>query len=175
MATAMLSGCLVEDPPTYAAPERTPPRLSLNQTQPPLDQIYVTQVGAKINFSIPVAAEDDGVSLQGFLLVDFDGTLPFSAWELGMTLPPSTLDDTTRKLEFSRQITKTFAPGDYLGCHRVTLRVSHISNFNINAPPDVFDRTDVAEAYWWLNVIDPAKGQDGSVLVDCPRASAEEP
>lgn len=113
--------------------------------------------------------------LQAYLLVDYDGTAPFSAWEFGTAIPASTLDDVNRKVEFSRQITKTFARGDYLRCHRVTLRVSHQSNFNLSAPPDVLDRDDVAEAYWWLNVIDPAQGQDGSVLVDCPGESVEGP
>jgi hypothetical protein len=177
VAVAMLPGCLVEDPPEYRAPTRTPPRLNLTRALPSPDQIRITRRGSTIPFEIPVSSEDDGVGLAGFLLVDYDGVSRWSQWG-GAELPPSTLDDGDRKLQFNPTVdaTNDFADEDeLLGCHRVTLRVTHRDNFILGTIPLVVDPADVAEAYWYLNVIGSSPTEDPSVLRNCPQASAESP
>lgn len=174
-AVAMLSGCLVEDPPSYTAPTRTPPRLNLPGAFPPPDQVWVTEKGKSVPFEIPVSSEDDGIGLLGFLLVDYDGADNWLPWGERSELPASTLDDDDRKLQFNPTVGGSgFAlAGTEVGCHRVTLRVSHRDNYQ-PASILVVDRADVAEAYWTLNVIDPNVG-DVTPLSDCPQASVGNP
>jgi hypothetical protein len=168
MATAMLSGCLVEDPPEYTAPTRTPPRLNLTQTLPPIDQIRVAQLDEVVDFQIAVSSEDAGVLVRGYLMIDYRGGVEWSTWA-GDFVPASTLADDTRKLNFHPTVTQErFGGEDATGCHRITLRVAHGDSFDYSHLPVVTNQEDVAEAYWWLNVIDPSSGQDGSVLVGCP-------
>jgi hypothetical protein len=172
----MLSGCLVEDPPEYTAPTRTPPRLNLTQTEPPIDQVWVTQVNEIVPFKIGVSSEDDGVALRGYLLVDYPGGVDWPSWAAN-SVPASTLDDPNpRDLIFKPSVKEElFGRDAAIGCHRITLRVAHIDNFNYDLVPLVLNPRDVAEAHWWFNVIDPSSGQDGSVLTGCPTASKDDP
>jgi hypothetical protein len=162
----MLSGCLVEDPPDYTPPTRTPPRLNLTQTKPIINEVYVTTLGETIDFEIGVTSEDAGVEVHGYLMVDYPGGVRWSTWD-GARVAPSTLEDVSRRLTFRVTVEQGELRGDTYGCHRVTLRVAHADNFDQVKLPLTFDKEDVAEAYWWLNVIDPESGQDGSVLEGC--------
>jgi hypothetical protein len=162
-----MTACLVDDPPPYTAPSQTPPRLDYHDALPLLDQVIIAKTGDTLNFSIPVASEDAGDVIQAFLLLDYSGgrATPLDA----DNLPPSTLDNTKRKLSLSWTvgIQGTAAPAP--GCHRLTLRVTHRQNIKLDTFPDVVDSADLAEAYWWVNVdSDPTLG---NTLVDCPLAS----
>jgi len=159
---SMLGGCIIEDPPPYTEPKRTPPRLDLRQAAPLIDQVIVTRSGDNVAFNVPVASEDAGDPIQGILFLDLNlGNENALLKAKGIAfLDPSTLDDTMREpwsLEWQVD------PG-LSGCHRLTLVVTHLSNFGDNYK--VKDKTDQAIAVWWANVNAP----DPQTLVQCPLA-----
>ena len=167
----MLSGCLVDDPPPYTQPNKTPPRLDYHHALPLLNQVIVRKTGDTLEFDVPVASEDAGEDLNSLLLLDYAGGADPSKVVpgTGQTITASTLDDTSRHIK-TKWTVSFFGEK---GCHRLTLRVTHKSNVNINNFPDVFNDTDLAEAYWWANL--DADPTSGNMLVDCPQASEAPP
>jgi hypothetical protein len=172
IASSMLPACLIDDPPPLTQAHQTPPRLDQRKALPLLAEVIVAKTNDLLQFEIPVSSEDAGEGLNAFLYLDYrgdqvdsesGGTLPADSVS-GGNLPPSTLEDTERApLSFVWQVRRV-PPG----CHRLTLRVAHLSNLP-NAYSPVLDATDLAEAYWWMNLdVDPALG---NTLVDCPLAS----
>jgi hypothetical protein len=160
----MLSGCLVDDPPPFTPPQKTPPRLDYRKAFPGLDQVFVTSFPDVHTFEMPVTSEDNGEALTGALLLDFDG-LDGQPLTPGSFLPPSTLADTSRRvLSLPWRVSNQIEPG----CHRITLRVTHVGNTRTTIF-DVIDQNDVAEAYWHANInVTP---ENASSLVKCPGAS----
>jgi hypothetical protein len=76
----------------------------------------------------------------------------------------STADDDSRAFN----IDWTVDSRGVAGCHRITLRVTHRSNLDIRNP-NVVDKADLAEAYWWVNIdTDPTLA---NTLLNCPQAS----
>jgi hypothetical protein len=163
----MPSACLVDDPPAYVAPKQTPPRLDYRSAEPRLDEVYVARVSDNLTFRMPVVSEDAGDTLFGIMLLDYASGIDAGIGRV--RLPPSTLDDTTRVFQIDWQVSKLVAPG----CHRFTLRATHELNLDVLNIPKLFDPTDSAEAYWWVNVVDPDpdNATDSNMLVDCPGAS----
>jgi hypothetical protein len=158
-ALSMLSGCLVEDPPPYTPPTRTAPRLDTRRAEPLQNNIVIVDKGDPIVFRVPVVSEDAGEPVQALLFVD---SFPFNV--NSDVVPASTLDDLSRRFELSYNGVPVI---DY-GCHRMMVRVSHQSNFNFQTDAGVpIDENDVADAYWWINVVDLAGGDDGAVLRNC--------
>ena len=165
MATlSMLSGCLVDDPPPYPTAQQTPPRLDYAKASPGLDQVLVTSFPDLVTFEMPVTSEDAGDELAAVLLLDYDGQ---GGEQLNSGhLPASTLADTNKRV-FSLPwlVPKRIDAG----CHRITLRVTHLGNTGATAN-DVLDKKDLAEAYWFANVnVTP---ENAGSLVDCPKASS---
>jgi hypothetical protein len=163
----MLPGCLIDDPPPYAAPKQTPPRLDTTHANPPLDQVIVKNSGEVVNFQMPVTSEDAGEALAAILLFDYggDGSVPEPVSPT-TPLPASTLDDPEpRVFNLPWTIRKGVTPG----CHRLTLRVTHFANLDQMRPAEVVDKKDLAEAYWFANI--NVKPENANSLVDCPQAS----
>jgi len=161
---SMLSGCLVDDPPPYPTAQQTPPRLDYAKASPGLDQVLVTSFPDVVTFEMPVTSEDAGDELVAILRLDYDGQVGDQV-SFGH-LPPSTLADTSRRV-FSLPwvVPRKLDPG----CHRLTLRVTHLRNTDRNFT-NVLDTKDLAEAYWFANVnVTP---ENAGSLVDCPKASS---
>ena len=164
-----LQSCLVDDPPPFPESSQTPPRLNYHDAVPPLDQVIVaTSQVDTIKFTIPVASEDAGERVVGFLLIDYRGEDTPRIAAFG-SLEPSTLTATDRPpLSLGWQVS-----GVTPGCHRLTLRVGHVSSLPEAGFHPTVNATDIAEAYWWMNVdTDPALGNS---LTDCPLASRSQP
>lgn len=160
----MLSGCLVDDPPPYAAPQKTRPRLEYSKALPSLKQVIVANSGDLLKFEIPVTSEDIGQELYALLFLDDVGNLQLNSGRL----PASTLDDPNeRKLSLLWTVR---GPGVVQpGCHRIVLRVTHFSNIIPGTDNELFDKEDLDEAYWFANVnVSP---EDANSLVNCPQAS----
>jgi hypothetical protein len=161
---SMLSGCLVDDPPPFIAPQKTPPRLDYTQASPGLDQVIVTSYPDLIKFEMPVTSEDAGEPLSAALVLDFDGLdgVPLNS---GGYLPASTLADTSERVfSLPWKVSRQIEPG----CHRITLRVTHVGNTG-STTVDVVDKSDLAEAYWFANInVTP---ENAGSLVNCPQAS----
>ena len=163
----MLSGCLVDDPPPYVPPAKTPPRLDYSGALPGLDQIIVSRSNEVIDFRMPVTSEDAGDDLSAILLLDYRGDNTFDPI-YPVTLRASTLDDNKRVIKMPWTV-RPFLPA---GCHRITLRVTHSSNVGERAD-QVIDKADLAEAFWFANInVDP---EDANTLVDCPQATTGVP
>jgi hypothetical protein len=159
---SMFSGCIVEDPPPYTQPTKTPPRLDLRLAVPSPDRIIIAEQNEPISFHIPFASEDAGERIAAYLFLDFSENF---RQPLGyVPVPGSTLDDLSRAID----ITYPAANDVSFGCHRIMIRISHDENFERFPPGAPIDVADVAEAYWWLNIIDVSAGDDGSVLRNCP-------
>lgn len=162
----MLSGCLVDDPPPFITPQKTEPRLLYSKATPGLDQVIVRNSGDKIDFHVPVKSEDAGDPLVGNFFLDY----------LGDARPPvglaivsaSTLDDPDERALKTR--VNIFPGFSSAGCHRITLRVTHLSNLVEGDSYQLIDKTDLAEAFWFAN-IDVAPEAAG-MLVDCPMGSS---
>jgi hypothetical protein len=159
----LVTGCLVDDPPAYRAPQRTPPRIGGPRVLPRLDEIitYRADANQPLVFTIPISSEDVGDQVEGRLYSDYlDAQSNIRRVE---KIPASTLDEGERILKMD------WTPGNDLapGCHRITLRVTHAANWRSNAA--VYDPADVDEVYWFakINVDDTRL----PTLVDCPDAS----
>jgi hypothetical protein len=163
----MLPACLVDDPPPLIAPHQTEPRLNYTTALPVLDQVIVANSGETINFTVEIKSEDAGQPLTGILLLDYsgDGSIPDFLWGVPF-VPPSTLDDPEpRSLKLPWTVRDPLAPG----CHRITLRVTHVNNINPDHPVEAIDKKDLAEAFWFANInVSP---ESANQLVDCPQAS----
>lgn len=152
-ALSMLPSCLIDDPPPYVPPDRTPPRLDYHKASPRLDMLVTAAANDLLTFEIPVASEDEGEDLtaQFYLDEQFLEYLP---------IPASTMNDQSRKATFSFTVLDAL-----LGCHRFKIRVAHAFNLpggNVASK----DPNDVAEAYWWVNIGLPPE-QEG-MLTTCP-------
>lgn len=159
---SMLPGCLVDDPPPYVAPQQTAPRLDYTEASPGLDQLLVASYPDLITFDMPFTSEDAGEQLYAVLLLDYDGV---EGEQLNSGFfPPSTLADTTRRaLSLTWKVQERIVPG----CHRFTLRVTHVGNTGTST--NVFDKEDLAEAYWLANL--NVTAENANSLVNCPQAS----
>lgn len=158
---SMLSGCIVDDPPPYVAPQKTRPRLEYTRASPGLDQVIVVNTGDRVKFEIPVTSEDAGEELYALLFLDDEQNGPINNGRM----PASTLDDPNeRKFSLLWTVRRVDA-----GCHRIVLRVTHFSNIVPNTDNELFDKKDLDEAYWFANVnVNP---ENANSLVDCPQAS----
>lgn len=157
----MLPGCLVDDPPPYAQPKRTAPRLDYHRAEPLLDQLIVASPPDLLRFKIPVVSEDAGEGLTAQFF--FDATLVNY-----QSLQASTLDDNERAAEFAFSVLRSISSG----CHRFKIRVAHSSNLPSGDGP-ALDPSDLAEVYWWSNLNLPAD-QSGGMLKDCPYLTWEQ-
>lgn len=151
----MLPGCLIDDPPPYTQPKRTPPRLVYHQAAPELGRVIVARAPDLIPFKIPVASEDAGEALTALLYLN-QNVAGFSR------IASSTIDDTTRAVLFNYRVVDGFRSG----CYRFTIRVGHESNLpDDRTPPG--DENDLAEAYW-LAFLNPPEGDNDLPTDDCP-------
>jgi len=160
---SMLPGCLVDDPPPYNAPKQTPPRLDYHNAVPLLDQVIVAKSLDTIKFTMPFVSEDVGESLNAILILDYTSDSLFRLADSKL-IDASTLDDPGRAVSLSWSVLAV-SPG----CHRLTLRLGHISNLPSATFHSTVNTSDVAEAYWWVNVVEDLAL--GNTLIDCPQAS----
>lgn len=157
----MATGCLIEDPPPYREPTRTRPQLDMRAATPSQNAIYVIGQGDTIPFTVPFISEDAGSQILAFLF--FDGQKVADEY-----FPAGTLDERGRQIVLTYEPTSNMVP---FGCHRVLMRVSQEDNFSRSDTGEPLDPEYVAEATWWVNLIDIANGDDGSVLRNCPTAT----
>jgi hypothetical protein len=166
-AISMLSGCLVDDPPPFIAPQKTAPRLDYSKAEPGLDQLIVTNSGDLITFKLPVTSEDAGDSLFASLWFDYTPDSGMVEPSGSVPIPASTLENTKRAVTLPLTIRPDIKPG----CHRYTLRVTHQSNVVEGHPDRVINKADLAEAFWFAN-INVAPENAGS-LVNCPSGGSK--
>jgi hypothetical protein len=165
VSLSMLSGCLVEDPPLYTEPTQTPPRINFRLAEPAPGRIILVEKGDPITFRIPVTSEDVGEPLTAVMFLD-ESTTPIPNF---VEIPGSTLDDLDRRIEI---VYPGLAEVDF-GCHRIKISVSHTDNLKLLGEP--INQADVADAYWLMNVIDLAAGDDSSILRNCPTGTSPSP
>jgi len=162
-ALPLLTGCLVDDPPPYRAPQQTAPRINNLRVLPRVDTIITYSFNSTegIAFSIPIASEDAGEPVQAQLFLDFVNQQ--SNVKQFEPLAPATLDEGDRIAS-----TVWFPQFSVVsGCHRVIVRVSHESNWR--GPAELYDESDVDEVSWFARIFVDAPGV--TTLADCPSPS----
>jgi hypothetical protein len=168
---ALLTSCIVADPPQYEEPKQTPPILDLAGARPYLGDVIVIDrtdnedANDKVELKVPVRSDDQGDPLNASLWLDYSF---FPSIYIGVftKIPPSTLDDQTRTINMVWSLGE--APPWKAGCHPLTMLVSHESNWdNDHSRPDLVKaENDLAIATWWVN-LDPEPGA-AFTLKNCP-------
>lgn len=152
------SGCLIGEAPDYTEPRQTPPFLLLNQAEPPITAIFRAVSGVDIEFNVPVRSEDLGDELVASLVLDY-------RLEGENQLASVRGDAGTFFGERQRSISVVWDTGQTLGCHQVTMIVTHFSNADSNFLP--IDPADQALATWWVALRSPVDPEN--LPLDCPR------
>jgi hypothetical protein len=169
------AGCLVSDPPEYEEPGLTPPFLDLVAATPLPGRIIAREFGteAVVRFDVPFRSEDNGEEVYFGLYRNFTFAAGLSQEQRlvnSRSVPPGTFDETDRAIRFDWTVELR-----QLGCHQLTLLVSHESTWDKNEgrPHPLLSVGDTAMATWWFNYYAP--GQDPSLLQRCPTLSGIEP
>lgn len=154
-----VAGCLIGEAPDYTGPRQTPPFLLLNQAEPPVTAIVRVVSGIDLEFNVPVRSEDVGDELVASLVLDY--RLPGD----GDVVASFKGDAGTFFDDRQRSITMVWNTRETLGCHQVTMLVTHFSNADSNFLP--MDATDQALATWWVALRRPE--DPDNLPLDCPR------
>lgn len=161
---AQLQGACLDTPPTYEAETQIPPFVIAAEVVPPLESVYTLAVNDRMRINVPFLSEDLGDALVGYILVDARTNQVAPQPTAGpFVLAPSTFSDAQRAVdeEFSLDLAASA-----LGCHTVTLVLTHESNLSLGQP---VDEARTARVVWWVNVVDPATGlETDALLADCP-------
>lgn len=167
------SGCVVGGPPDYQNPQKTPPVLDLSSANPTLLTVITATTGASgtppttYTFTVNERSEDVGDDLIGLLYLDY-GNKDNKVLQPGLWSSPASTFDNIRTVTIPWS-----AANQPLGCHTLTLEVTHASNVDLSTgvpvvtlPKDHSD--DVAFATWWVDI-----GTDLNNLpaLDCPTQS----
>ena len=159
--------CLVAEPPSYEEPRRTPPILDLYAAKPfiggviPIARSASLELPDRIDFKIPVRSDDQGEDLWWMLYADRTFSNELLVWG-PQRVPASTLDDTTRYVQYTWIEDTRYAKG----CHTLSFVVAHLSSWDLVGPPMLLDATDAAVGTFWINV-DPGL-TDPNTLPHCP-------
>lgn len=159
-------GCLITSDADFNEPAQTRPYLSRTSASPALDQILITSPTSDLPvvFSARVQSEDNGQAVQARLVADWPGT----SGTLGVaTLSPAPFSAGDRLFSISwAPNSPTLTTGEPLsvGCHPVTLIVTHQFNELTNQPAR---SDDVDLMTWWVVVIEDG-GDLATTLATCP-------
>jgi hypothetical protein len=146
-ATAWASqACLVEAPPEFEAAPRRAPTLSMDQAVPPTNApLEVERNGPPITISVPIAWDGAGDSLLARLYLDLNTDRELQLTDATPAAPP--------------EVQMTWQPDQRItvGCHRLTLVVTHQDNYNTSLrTPKPIDAALASSVTWWAAVDTPA-------------------
>ena len=143
---AVVTSCVVSNPPEYSSAEQTPPLLELLEADPSVGKVQQRVGGDLFKINVPVRSEDEpGDELIARLYLDY--SLPTEAVQAPLViLPVGSYDDLERNVEMSWVVPQE------PGCRQLMLVVTHRSNLDSNGRP--IKNEDTAVAVWWLNIDD---------------------
>jgi hypothetical protein len=148
------SACLVTSSPTFDEPTQTKPFLDYETASPDPREIFVITPGVveKVPFSATVTSEDVEEDVRVKMLVDYgecgSNGSPFRDSFGASPVPAATFDDGARKAIID--VTPDQLGLD-LGCHRLTMIVSHEFDDLVGCPVDPDDFTQIT---WTVLVCD---------------------
>ncbi len=146
--TAVITSCVVSNPPEYSSAEQTPPLLVLLDADPLVGKVVGVPVGERLSLNVPVRSEDaPGDELIARLYLDYGNLETEEVQAPLVLLPRGSYDDVERRVEMTWVV-----PQLQPGCRQLSLVVTHRSNLDPNGRP--LDNRDTAVAVWWLNVSD---------------------
>jgi hypothetical protein len=158
--TIAMSGCVITSSPDFNAPQMTRPYLTAI-APPPWEVKTIKSTGTltfpQSSVTFGVVSEDLNRSLLGLMVLDYQGpaaalheTPPIIAQP--MSIDAGHLDSvsavTPRTVDMPFQI----GPGTSLGCHSLTVIVTHDLQPTKVVPKE---EDDSATLTWWVNLEDP--------------------
>lgn len=153
---AVVSGCL-GDPPLYEQPSQIPPFIIDSAVSPSLDVFHVVQPSTPINLTVPFRSEDLGENLEALVFFDrYPGREAGSPESI--SVGPGTLDQ-------ERPLVMQVVSPDTLGCHTMTLVLTHRHN---TQGAKILDSEQAATVTWWLLVVDSGDTNAQVSVSDCP-------
>ncbi len=163
--------CLVTSTPSFDPPKQTRPFLVPSSADPdPRGILVVDSVNlpAGIDFTANVISNDGTDPVELKLFVDYGFTnvagQPFRK-SVGNpeALPPSTMDDTARRLARVRWIPGIDGADVSMGCHTLTMMASHRFDDTLECP---VCRNDSSQITWPVFRCDSSKPMDAPCSVD---------
>jgi hypothetical protein len=152
-ASLLAAGCL-DAPPEYSVPEQIPPIILAGQVDPSPGRVHEIRAGQEDEkFNVPFRSRDLGEELSAYLFRFDPPRGPDQLVRTQINIPP---DDRplSEQAERSVALTWTFpAPNELQGCQRLTLVLSHESNFGStdDNDPVALDPDRAARVTWWFN------------------------
>lgn len=168
LASQLLTGCIIPDPPEYGPPQQTPIFIEEAKISPSKHSVlFVNTVEdtEPISFGFTVRSEDAGDRLWAALYADYKhtGGMPLQAFPYD----PLTLDE-------ERSISIRLSPKDGRlnppKCYAITLLVVHEQGFDIPASKPKPTASDLTGVTWLLSL---ANEQGAPSLDTCPNSSDE--
>ena len=160
-APMLTSACLFPEPPSYRAPEQTPPFLW--SPIPATTEVQFVETGDLFQISVNLRSEDAGEPLQAFLVLNYLGQGAATSVS-GITISPGTAGEQRNISMPPWKIPLRPTTGV---CEQLSLVVSHQSNFNGWRP---IDDSDVFVLTWWLGI-----NGNQQTLADCSASSGATP
>jgi len=150
----------VDAPPTYTAPEQTPPIILGNLVDPPTVSVVPVTAGTKQTLTVPFRSVDAGDFLYAILWHDLE---PGQSQEEknALIIRPLVLKEASVPLDEQQGRAASFVwEANPVGCRTVTMAISHSKNYPINPEGGVFepghlppiDPNDIAQVTWFFDV-----------------------
>jgi hypothetical protein len=166
------SACLVTSSPTFDDPVQTKPFLEVETASPDPREIFRINLGENetVPFSAVVRSEDVDENVRVKMLVDYgecgaNGS-PFKQAFGGAQVTAATFDETNRRAVYD-VITDNL--GLEVGCHRLTMMVSHEFDDQFECPVDPQDFTQIT----WTVLVCDSEDQDCAFdPLTCPPVEA---
>lgn len=158
LLSAGLTGCFAP-PPELSQPEQTSPFIITAQATPPLAMVHKLPADGVFQFSVPFISEDVGEELRAVLYQDLSpgDSDPVVVYRASIAAGTS-MDER----EVGSGVPLAPIP---LGCHSLTLMITHESNLDFFDSPLPIAPALAASVIWWLDVAD---AENPTLIDSCP-------
>lgn len=155
-AMSVSATACVDSPPTFTAPEHSPPFILADQVVPDTSRVFTMSSQSQtttITFTVPFKSLDldqETDKLRAVFWLDYDPNEPQSSWRLSGEV---VVDGDTRPLseQDNRVVSNPWkVPATNGACHRMTMWFAHTSEFPTVYQPT--DTTSLATVTWFLDL-----------------------
>ena len=166
VAVAALSTSCVDPPPTYTAPEQTPPIVLGNKVVPPTISVFRVTVSPNTALTVPLhvpfrSMDGPDNPVTAVVWRDLEEGLSQKEKNDRFIRAVSQKED-LRPLDEQEDRTAEFAWEPQAGCRTVTMEISHEKNYPTDRENGIFepghlppiDQNDIAQVTWFFDVQD---------------------